>query len=295
MKRFAKTAIYVILIALAVSSYAGIDIKQFDSVKKPVVFADTLGYTMGFMTGYRIWKDSLPINKELYLRGIVDGLDSAGRASLRLINQEGMDKTFAKFDSLRRLEQEKIAEQKEAIRKKKGEELLIQGTKFLAENAKKPDVKITESGLQYKVINPGSGRTPMKEEAAEVNFIGTLTDGSTFTDTYHPKDPTVKPRPAIVPIDRVPPGWAEGMMLMPIGSKYILYIPSDLAYGEKGMSQYGRDIIPPNAVLIMEVEMIAFHDKSQMMDLNQSNEANQPPANSPRKVIRTGPGGQGPK
>lgn len=269
MKRLATTAIYVLLMVMAVTSYAGIDVKQLESVKKPVTFEDSLSYTFGYVTAYRLWKDSVPINKDLYIRGIVDGLDSIGRAKYRMLTQDQMDKTFFKYDSVRRVGKQKEFDAKEELKKKKGEALLVQGSKFLTENKKQPGVKVTESGLQYKVITEGTGRKPTKEDAAEVNFVGKLTDGSVFTDTYHPKDPNVKAKPALIPLDRIPPGWSEGMMLMPVGSKYILYIPSDLAFGEKGMSQNQQDIIPPNAVLIMEIELIALHDKSETMDMNQ--------------------------
>ena len=296
MKRLATTAIYVILMVLAVTSNAGIDVKSLDAVKKPVSFEDSLGYTIGYMTGYRIWRDALPINKDLYLRGIVDGLDSTGRATLRMLTQDDMDRTFYKYDSLKMLDQQKQMEAKEAIRQKKGEELMIQGGKFLADNAKQPGVKVTESGLQYKVITEGTGRKPLREEAAEINFIGKLTDGTVFTNTYVSKDPQIQPKPAVIPIDRVPPGWSEGLMLMPIGSKYILYIPSDLAFGEKGMIQNQQDIIPPNAVLIMEIEMIALHDKSETLDPNPQQSPNQGPKPLPKGIRqRQGPGGGGTK
>ncbi|MEI6090063.1 MAG: FKBP-type peptidyl-prolyl cis-trans isomerase N-terminal domain-containing protein [bacterium] len=291
MKRLATTAIYVLLMVMAVTSNAQLNLKQFDEVKKPAVFADSLGYTMGFMTGYRIWKDTLNINKDLYLRGLVDGLDSIGRAKMRLMTQKEMDKTFFKFDSVRMAERQKLADEKEALKKKRGEEFLVQGGKFLAENAKQPGVKVTASGLQYKVITEGTGRKPLKEEVAEANFIGKFTDGTVFSDTYKSKDPKVAPKPAMLPIDRIPPGWSEGLLLMPIGSKYILYIPSDLAFGEKGMSQNQQDFIPPNAVLIMEVELIALHDKSTIPEPNQG-----PPPGGPRPTpgnmkINQGPGG----
>ncbi len=297
MKRLATTAIYILLMVLAVTSNASIDVKQFDAVKKPVNFADSLGYTIGYMTGYRIWKDSLPINKDLYLRGLVDGLDSTGRAKLRLLVQDDMDKTFYKYDSLKMLERQRGEAAKEALRQKKGEELLIQGAKFLADNKKQPGVVVAESGLQYKVITAGTGRKPLKEEVAEINFIGKLTDGTTFTNTYLSKDPAVKPKAATIPIDRVPPGWSEGLQLMPAGSKYILYIPADLAFGEKGMVQNKQDIIPPNAVLIMEIEMIAIHDKSEVLDLNQGQQQQQgPPPPLPKGIRqRQGPGGPAPK
>jgi FKBP-type peptidyl-prolyl cis-trans isomerase len=294
MKRLATTAIYILLMVMAVNSYAGLDVKQLDAVKKPVTFEDSLSYTIGFMTGYRVWKDALPIDKDIYLRGIVDGLDSTGRAKLRMLTQAEMDKTFFKFDSLKMLEQQKKLDALAEIKKKKGEELRVQGEKFLADNAKQPGVKVTESGLQYKVITEGTGRKPLKEEAAEINFVGKLTDGSTFTDTYHSKDPNVKPKPAIVPIDRIPPGWSEGIMLMPIGSKYILYIPADLAFGEKGLTQNQVDIVPPNAMLIMEIDLIALHDKSEVVD-PASRQNQGPPKPMPSNMRqRQGPGG-GPK
>ena len=96
MRRLAKMAIYVLLLLIAVTSYASIDVKQFDTVRKPATFHDSLSYTIGFMTGYRLWKDTMPIDRDIYLRGIVDGLDSIGRAKLRMLTQAEMDKNFFK-------------------------------------------------------------------------------------------------------------------------------------------------------------------------------------------------------
>jgi FKBP-type peptidyl-prolyl cis-trans isomerase len=295
MRRLAKMAIYILLLVIAVTSYASIDVKQFDTVRKPATFHDSLSYTIGFMTGYRLWKDTMPIDRDIYLRGIVDGLDSTGRAKLRMLTQAEMDKNFFKYDSLKMLEQKRKLAALEAIREKKGEELLVEGSKFLKENAKQPGVMVTESGLQYKIITQGTGRKPKKEEVAEINFVGKLTDGSVFTDTYHPKNPNDVAKPALIPIDRIPPGWSEGLMLMPIGSKYILYIPADLAFGEKGLVQNKQDIVPPNALLIMEIEMLALHDKSETVDPKSKINPG-PPKPLPSNIRQMqGPGNPGPK
>src|SRR5688572_8314709 len=122
-----------------------------------------------------------------------------------------------------------------------------QGEKFLAENAKKPGVKTTPSGLQYQVITEGSGPKPKDSDVVRVHYKGTLLDGKTFDSSYD------RGTPATFPLAGVIPGWREGLALMPVGSKYKLWIPSSIGYGEAG-TQGGP--IGPNATLVFEVELL---------------------------------------
>ena len=130
-------------------------------------------------------------------------------------------------------------------RKKKSEENKSAGSKFLEENKGKEGVKVTESGLQYKVIKEGEGAKPKESDTVKVHYVGTLIDGTEFDSSVARKEP------AEFGVGQVIRGWVEGLQLMKVGSKYQFFIPSDLAYGPQG-----RPSIPPNSVLIFEVELL---------------------------------------
>ena len=122
------------------------------------------------------------------------------------------------------------------------------GKKFLEENANKEGIQTTASGLQYEVLRDGDGPKPRAVSTVEVHYEGRLIDGKVFDSSYQRKE-TIS-----FPLNRVIPGWTEGLQLMPTGSKYRLYIPSELGYGARGA---GGDI-PPHAALIFDVELIAI-------------------------------------
>ena len=125
------------------------------------------------------------------------------------------------------------------------------GEKFLAENATKEGVKTTESGLQYKVIKEGKGEIPTKESTVKVHYKGTLIDGTEFDSSYKREEPTS------FRADRVIAGWTEALTMMPVGSKWELYIPQELAYGSR---QTGEQIKPFSA-LVFEVELLEIEKK----------------------------------
>jgi FKBP-type peptidyl-prolyl cis-trans isomerase len=116
---------------------------------------------------------------------------------------------------------------------------------FLAENSRKPGVRITSSGLQYEIITEGSGQKPSFNSTVVVHYEGSLIDGTVFDSSYS------RGSPAELPLDRVIPGWSEGLQLMSIGSQYIFYIPSEIGYGPGGWGP-----IPPFATLIFVVDLI---------------------------------------
>ncbi len=125
------------------------------------------------------------------------------------------------------------------------------GEKFLAENATKEGVKTTESGLQYKVIKEGKGEIPTKESTVKVHYKGTLIDGTEFDSSYKREEPTS------FRADRVIAGWTEALTMMPVGSKWELYIPQELAYGVRGAGEQ----IKPFSALIFEVELLEIEKK----------------------------------
>lgn len=120
------------------------------------------------------------------------------------------------------------------------------GNKFLEENKKRPGVKVTLSGLQYEVIKEGTGPIPTREDTVVAHYAGTLLDGKEFDNSYK------RGEPLTIPVGGVIPGWTEALSIMPVGSKWKLYIPSALAYGDYGA---GQDI-PGGATLIFEVELL---------------------------------------
>jgi len=139
--------------------------------------------------------------------------------------------------------EKQIAASKEAAEKNKAE-----GEKFLEENKKKDGVKTTASGLQYKVIKEGSGASPKETDTVVTNYRGTLIDGTEFDSSYKRNEP------ASFPVNRVIKGWTEALQLMKPGAKYQLFIPSSLAYGERGAGQ----TIGPTATLIFDVELLSI-------------------------------------
>ena len=124
------------------------------------------------------------------------------------------------------------------------------GKVFLAANSERPDVIETGSGLQYQVLRAGDGPKPTARNTVKVHYLGTLIDGTKFDSSYD------RGEPAVFPLNRVISGWTEGLQLMSVGSKYRLFLPSNLAYGSKGAG----DLIGPNATLIFEVELLGIEN-----------------------------------
>ncbi|ALU42042.1 FKBP-type peptidyl-prolyl cis-trans isomerase [Pseudoalteromonas rubra] len=135
------------------------------------------------------------------------------------------------------------------IQKRRDEEakvLAAEGTAFLEENAKRAEITVTESGLQYEVIETGEGDKPAADSTVRVHYHGTLINGTVFDSSYE------RGQPAEFPVNGVIKGWTEALQLMPVGSKWRLYVPHDLAYGERGAGAS----IAPFSTLIFDVELL---------------------------------------
>jgi len=199
--------------------------------------ADKVSYMIGQQIGTGIKNQGIDVNPEVVamsIRHVTQGKES-------LMTEPDMRQVMEK------LQQDMMskAQSKAEDDKKKGEENKVTGAKWLEDNKKKDGIQATKSGLQYKVVTAGTGKKPSKEDTVKVHYKGTLTDGSEFDSSY------ARNQPAEFPVTRVIPGWTEALQLMPVGSKYQLYIPSELAYGENP-----RPKIPANSVLVFEVELL---------------------------------------
>jgi len=190
---------------------------------------DKVSYAIGMQIGFNLARQKVDINPDILAAGIKDSI--AGKPQL---TADQVKDVMAQF--------EKDMEQKQ---KQLGEKNKTEGAKFLEENKKKPGVKTTASGLQYKVEKEGTGPQPKATEMVTVNYRGTLIDGTEFDSSYK------RGQPATFPVNGVIKGWTEALQLMKQGSKYQLFIPSNLAYGERAM---GPDI-GANSTLIFEVEL----------------------------------------
>src|SRR6266852_2992227 len=190
---------------------------------------DKVSYAIGMQIGFNLVRQKVDINPDILNAGMKDAI--AGKPQL---TPDQVKDVMAQF--------EKDMEQKQ---KQLGEKNKTDGAKYLEENKKKPGVKTTASGLQYKVVKDGTGAQPKATDMVTVNYRGTLIDGTEFDSSYK------RGQPATFPVNGVIKGWTEALQLMKQGSKYQLFIPSNLAYGERAM---GPDI-GPNATLIFEVEL----------------------------------------
>ncbi len=198
-------------------------------------FESKVSYMVGQDIGNTLKSMGSDFDLEILARAIEDVMND--RPS-RLSDEE-LKEVGAQFQQ--QLQQKQMAMQEEMSEKNKEA-----GDAFLEENKTNPDVVVTESGLQYKVITQGEGPSPSEEDIVTVHYTGRLLDGTVF-DSSHERG-----TPATFNLSQVIPGWTEGVQLMNVGSKFELYLPSDLAYGPRGA---GQDI-EPNSTLVFEIELL---------------------------------------
>ena len=201
-----------------------------------------LGADMGRKMKVELERQSVEVDPEVLARGIKDAF--AGGELLM---------TDAELQELRVSIQSEMAQRNAERAKALAEKNRKDGEAFLAENRKKEGVKVTASGLQYKVITEGTGRSPGSADKVTVNYRGTLIDGTEFDSSYK------RGEPASFALNQVIQGWTEGIQLMKVGGKSMLFIPSELAYAGRGTP---GGPIGPNAVLVFEVELLSIGEKA---------------------------------
>lgn len=199
---------------------------------------DSLSYAFGIVNYNALAADSLNLEPMLVAKAMLDGKDGKPAMS---------DEEARSFIMVFINEREKAKSAKQAEENKVNfKEYIDQNEKFLAENKGKSGVTTTSSGLQYEVVKMGTGAKPTTESMVRVHYTGTLIDGTEF-------DSSVKRnQPAEFPVSGVIAGWTEALQLMPVGSKFRLYIPQNLAYGENGAGE----VIKPYSTLIFDVELL---------------------------------------
>ncbi|GKV91436.1 MULTISPECIES: FKBP-type peptidyl-prolyl cis-trans isomerase [Pectobacterium] len=199
---------------------------SFDSVEAQA------SYGIGLQVGQQLQESGLEgLIPEALLAGLRDALEGNAPA--------------VPVDVVHRALRE-IHERADAVRRDRQQLLAVEGQQFLAENAQKEGVNSTESGLQFRVLTQGEGSIPARQDRVRVHYTGRLIDGSVFDSSVQ------RGQPAEFPVSGVIPGWIEALTLMPVGSKWELYIPHNLAYGERGAGAS----IPPFSALIFEVELL---------------------------------------
>lgn len=226
--------------------------------------AEKESYSIGYQVGQSLNTDGVEVN----LERVIEGLQDAVNRKDPRVKDEEMKKLIvdlkkrARADQMRKFQEQSIKNAQES-------------EKFLDENKKKEGVKVTESGLQYKVLRKGDGINPEPEDFVKVHYRGTFIDGTEFDSSY------AKGEPQKFQTDGVIKGWAEALPMMKTGSKWQLFLPPELAYGKRGLGQQ----IPPNKVLVFDIELLAV-EKGDKAD--QKSTAQVAPAQTAKKMTVTG-------
>jgi len=187
-------------------------------------------YAIGYQFAQNLKGQNVDVDSKALALAVSDVLKSKDPK----ISEEEMQKSMQQMYEKRKENMQAEAEKNKKV-----------GSDFLTKNKEKDGVKVLESGLQYTILEEGDGKKPSKDDTVKVHYKGTLIDGSEFDSSYK------RDKPAEFPVKAVIPGWTEALQLMKTGAKWKLWIPAELAYGERG-----RPSIPPNSVLIFEVELL---------------------------------------
>lgn len=208
-----------------------------DEVKELKDQKEKVSYSIGLDIGRNLKNQKIEVDPKVLEQGIKDAIED----KKPLLTEDEIAQVMAQFQQEHYAQQEK--EKAEISEKNK-----VEGQKFLEENKKNKDVVTLPSGLQYKVLKSGSGISPSLTDKVKTHYIGKFLDGTEFDNSVK------RGEPAEFPVNGVIKGWTEALQKMKVGDKWILYVPPDLAYGEQGAG----NVIPPNATLVFEVELLSI-------------------------------------
>lgn len=194
-------------------------------------------YSIGYQLGAGMNFDKVEVDVDTLVKGLLDGLEGAEP----LIAKEQIKEHIL---DIKKVSREARLKERQELMVKNGEK----AREFLTKNAKKKDVKITESGLQYKILKEGEGPSPTSYDYVKVHYRGTFLDGHEFDSSYK------KGEPQIFQTDGVIRGWTEALQMMKVNSKWRVFVPPELAYGRGGL----EGTIPPNQLLVFEIELLSF-------------------------------------
>jgi FKBP-type peptidyl-prolyl cis-trans isomerase len=202
---------------------------------------EKVSYSIGFSFGKNLKMNSITVDYDKLFSGIKDAFAAD---SSKILSDSEMTAVLTNF-------QTQLMKKKQEQMKAESGKNESAGETFLKENAKKEGVVTLPSGLQYKILKTGTGKTPTDTNTVTTNYKGTLLDGTVFDDSYS------RGEPASFPVNGVIKGWTEALKLMKEGDKWQLFIPANLAYGDRGA---GNGVIPPGATLIFEVELLKVEE-----------------------------------
>jgi FKBP-type peptidyl-prolyl cis-trans isomerase FklB len=233
----------LVVLTAVIAMIAGSCAKNAIQGTKILTEKDSLAYAFGIVNYNALAADSLDLNPMVVAKAMLDGKNGKS-----ILNDETARGIIMKF--INRRESEKAAKKAEAD-KILYKEWAQQNVDFLAKNKEKQGITVTPSGLQYEVIKLGTGPKPTTDNTVKVNYAGTLINGTEF-------DSSVKNgKPAEFPVGNIIPGWKEALQLMPVGSKFKVYIPQELAYGATGAGEQ----IKPYSTLIFDIELLEIVKK----------------------------------
>ena len=197
---------------------------------------DSASYVIGYQVGGNLKRQNIPANPDAILRGLRDGLGGAEP----LLTEEQAEATMTALQT-RMMNEARLRDSAAALTN------ASEGVAFFAENGKKPDVRTSASGLQWKVLKEGSGPHPAPASVVTVHYKGSLLNGTVF-------DSSTAGSPVSFVLNAVVPGWTEGVQLMRAGGRYQFWLPAGMAYGERG----SPPVIGPNQTLVFEIELVSF-------------------------------------